>query len=249
MLKKSKNKGITLIALVITIIVLLILAGISISMLSGDNSILRRATQAKETSNEAEIRERIHLAQISAMVNTNVKLDYEEFKKALKLELGIEGTDWTITPESSDPWIVTVNGKEYNIDSLKIASSSKDKEKITVLSAADISESEHYNSYVGCDITGYEFSDDTVTTIKNIEWQLFYAGKLDPSSTTEKEKIYLISKNYLPVYLLPAKNGTTPVPTSGTYKSGFSNYNSTSKSYTRRCITKIFWIIINRRGL
>ena len=37
------NKGITLIALVITIIVLLILAGVSIAMLSGENSILRRA--------------------------------------------------------------------------------------------------------------------------------------------------------------------------------------------------------------
>ena len=42
------KKGITLIALVITIIVLLILAGISIIMLSGDNSILRRAGDARE---------------------------------------------------------------------------------------------------------------------------------------------------------------------------------------------------------
>ena len=43
---KRNNKGITLIALVITIIVLLILAGVSISMLSGDNSILTNATKA-----------------------------------------------------------------------------------------------------------------------------------------------------------------------------------------------------------
>ena len=42
----KSRKGITLIALVITIIVLLILAAISIAMLSGDNSILRRAKQA-----------------------------------------------------------------------------------------------------------------------------------------------------------------------------------------------------------
>ena len=40
------NKGITLIALVITIIVLLILAGVSIAMLTGENSILKRASQA-----------------------------------------------------------------------------------------------------------------------------------------------------------------------------------------------------------
>lgn len=42
----KKNGGITLIALVITIIVLLILAGVSIAMLSGDNGILSRASQA-----------------------------------------------------------------------------------------------------------------------------------------------------------------------------------------------------------
>ena len=45
--RKYENKGITLIALVITIIVLLILAGISISMLAGQNSILSRAGEAK----------------------------------------------------------------------------------------------------------------------------------------------------------------------------------------------------------
>ena len=41
-----QNKGITLIALVITIIVLLILAGVAISMLSGDNGILNRASDS-----------------------------------------------------------------------------------------------------------------------------------------------------------------------------------------------------------
>lgn len=53
----KQKKGITLIALVITIIVLLILAGISISMLSGDNSILQRATDAKQISERAEAKE------------------------------------------------------------------------------------------------------------------------------------------------------------------------------------------------
>ena len=42
----KNNKGITLIALVVTIIVLLILAGVSIAMLSGQNGILNRASQA-----------------------------------------------------------------------------------------------------------------------------------------------------------------------------------------------------------
>ena len=62
-LKKSHkaSNGITLIALVITIIVLLILAGISISMLSGDNSILQKATDAKQTSERAEAKEQAQM--------------------------------------------------------------------------------------------------------------------------------------------------------------------------------------------
>lgn len=47
----KNQKGITLIALVITIIVLLILAGVAIAMLSGENGILNKASEsAKETS-------------------------------------------------------------------------------------------------------------------------------------------------------------------------------------------------------
>ena len=55
------NKGITLIALVITIIVLLILAGVSIAMLTGQNGILNQATQAKDDTAKAEAVERINL--------------------------------------------------------------------------------------------------------------------------------------------------------------------------------------------
>ena len=44
----KNNKGITLIALVITIIVLLILAGVSIAMLTGENGILNQASKAAE---------------------------------------------------------------------------------------------------------------------------------------------------------------------------------------------------------
>ena len=46
----KNNKGITLIALVVTIIVLLILAGVSIAMLTGQNGILNRASQASYES-------------------------------------------------------------------------------------------------------------------------------------------------------------------------------------------------------
>ncbi len=54
MKKTRENKGITLIALVITIIVLLILAGVAIAMLSGENGILRKAAEAKTKTEESQ---------------------------------------------------------------------------------------------------------------------------------------------------------------------------------------------------
>ena len=61
-MKTKSNKGITLIALVITIIVLLILAGVTIAALSGDNGILKRATEAKEQTNQKNDEETEKLA-------------------------------------------------------------------------------------------------------------------------------------------------------------------------------------------
>ena len=52
-LNKEREKGITLIALVITIIVLLILAGVSIATITGENGILERAKSAKEANENA----------------------------------------------------------------------------------------------------------------------------------------------------------------------------------------------------
>lgn len=56
--KKSLEKGITLIALIITIIVLLILAGVSIGLLVGNNGILGRTQNASSTWSEAEANEK-----------------------------------------------------------------------------------------------------------------------------------------------------------------------------------------------
>ena len=58
---KKNNKGITLIALVITIIVLLILAGISIATLTGENGVITKANSAKTETIHATVREEIVL--------------------------------------------------------------------------------------------------------------------------------------------------------------------------------------------
>ena len=62
---KREERGITLIALVITIIVLLILAGISITMLSGDNGLLNRTTEARSKTIHANVYEQLQLEELA----------------------------------------------------------------------------------------------------------------------------------------------------------------------------------------
>lgn len=64
-----KNNGITLIALVITIIVLVIIASVSIAMLIGENSILQQANEAKVATELTGIKEEIELQNIRAEIN------------------------------------------------------------------------------------------------------------------------------------------------------------------------------------
>ena len=59
---KSSNLGITLIALVVTIIVLMILAGIAVAALMGDNGIIKRAGEAKESQRGATVQDEVTLA-------------------------------------------------------------------------------------------------------------------------------------------------------------------------------------------
>ncbi len=55
----KNQKGVTLIALVVTIVVLLILAGVAIAMLRGDNGILTEATKASDSTKISEEREAV----------------------------------------------------------------------------------------------------------------------------------------------------------------------------------------------
>jgi len=114
---KTKNRGITLIALVVTIIILLILAGISIMMLTGDNGILTRAGEAKESTEVEQIIEEARL-DILAKQSTKLKdeLTEEELEGILTPKYG------TLSDEEEnilDKTLTTKNGK-YQIPVLRI---------------------------------------------------------------------------------------------------------------------------------
>ena len=70
----KQNRGITLIALVITVIVLLILAGVTIAALSGDNGILTRAKEAKEKTEQGQKEEK-KLSNMENIINNVASLN------------------------------------------------------------------------------------------------------------------------------------------------------------------------------
>ncbi len=79
--QKNKERGITLIALVVTIIVLIILAGVSINMLVGDNGIITQAQSAQRETEEAEAREKLEMALLDLQMEkyTNPNYNDEQF--------------------------------------------------------------------------------------------------------------------------------------------------------------------------
>lgn len=109
--KKNMNKGITLIALVITIIVLLILAGVSITMLSGGNSILKQAGNAKVNTEEKQITERVQLAYLAALSTGKGSITEQLLKDELDKEFGENGYELT-TDDSTEEWVVEVKDVE-----------------------------------------------------------------------------------------------------------------------------------------
>ena len=116
----KNQKGITLIALVITIIVLLILAGVSIAMLAGDNGVLTKASDSKIVNAIGAMKDTCALAASEALADyydsiylTNNSSPYtpENLRNAIKaainavkddadVEVKDVGTDYTFIIDS-----------------------------------------------------------------------------------------------------------------------------------------------------
>ena len=108
---KKQQKGITLIALVVTIIILLILAGVSIAMLTGNNGVLTQAKSAKEKTGEKGEQERVNLAASSAMTLGMGTITTENLNKAIQDEFGAEKS---VT--GTGPWTYQGEYAKYKIE-------------------------------------------------------------------------------------------------------------------------------------
>ena len=112
--KFKERKGITLIALVITIIVLLILAGVSIAMLTGTNGILTQANNAKQATEESTEKEKRQLSQVEASTHLENYTYTDAEKNTAKIPAGfavsnVEGENLV----SKGLVIIGTTGNEY----------------------------------------------------------------------------------------------------------------------------------------
>ena len=108
----KQTKGITLIALVITIIVLLILAGVSIAMLTGQNGILTQAQTAQKQTTNKSAEEKVKLAVMAARSQSeDASLDLEKLTAEVTTNYGgqVDG--------GAFPATVTIDGKSFTVDS------------------------------------------------------------------------------------------------------------------------------------
>ena len=132
----KREKGITLIALVITIIVLLILAAVSIAMLTGENGILKKASTSREKTeiNSADEEIKLVISELKAEkqltnVNTNEFLaskvpdsldDYEKIDAEYELER--KGYSLVINEDGDIIGKIQKSGTRPKIENIKITS-------------------------------------------------------------------------------------------------------------------------------
>ena len=111
--KEKANSGITLIALVITIIVLLILAGVSLAMLTGQNGILTQAQNSKTTTELKSAEEKEKLAIMAARSQSETgALDADKLIAEITNNYG--GT--ASKTDNGFPVNATVDGKNFKVD-------------------------------------------------------------------------------------------------------------------------------------
>lgn len=141
----KKNGGITLIALVVTIIVLLILAGITIAMLTGDNGIITRTNDSKMSQIEGQVEEEVKLAVQSAKIYAMQKsvetstgwfasLNMAEVKGVMDDDLTNPPYSFATPANASDASSIATFTITYTTDAYKAATNKSDATIVATVS-------------------------------------------------------------------------------------------------------------------
>ena len=126
----SKTSGITLIALVVTIVVLLILAGITISLVFGSNGVIKKAQEANENTKIAQVREQLELAKGPEYIEGNGKYNPDSYFERIETEgiIGNKDTDvidngdgtYEVTTTSGYIFKITLVPSKDNVEDIQI---------------------------------------------------------------------------------------------------------------------------------
>ena len=117
----KNKKGITLIALVVTIVVLLILAGVSINLVLDNNGIIAKSKDAKNNAIESDEKEKVEMAYVSATLKKlGDTVTAEELQTELDLSVGIGKTDVTTNGDDTLNVLFSDTEHKFNVDEGKV---------------------------------------------------------------------------------------------------------------------------------
>ena len=163
-------------------------------MLSGDNSILQKATDAKTNTDNSQIQERINLAYHSALTSGLGKIDEATLKDEIKKEFN--KTDSELTEENwldktsvTGKWRITID--EVYLDVPAGKQDDQDSRKVTIKTI-----STNTNLKTAPDLSNYYGQTTDYTSVEGIQWQLFF---------DDDGYIYLIASDYVPGNTLPSE--------------------------------------------
>ena len=176
----KSNKAITLIALVITVIVLLILAGVTIATLTGDNGLLQKATTAKQANEEASALEKIQV-EVAGSYGLDGKIDIAQLNINLKRIINLKYKNSSLSDSNKIeefPVTVELDNNSYQItnDGTVIPIKPQPIGNLT---------KDNYGDYLdlGKNIVGIDSTTD--------DWRIIYNDK-------NGKKVYAILTEFLP---------------------------------------------------
>ena len=187
----NNKKGITLIALVVTVVVLIILAGVSINAVLGDNGIIKKANQAASVTKEAEVKEAINRT-ILEFYLTNDYATLEDFLKAKAEDGSIDSVtknaDGTLTVKKGE-YSVTVENKTNSSGGSSSGGSTGGETQtpeITIGEAKVVANS---------DGTGSAITDANSVYLGNTLYITFSHSITGGTTTVDKTIPYAVTKN------------------------------------------------------
>ena len=187
----DNKKGITLIALVVTVVVLIILAGVSINAVLGNNGIIKKANQAASVTKEAEVKEAINRT-ILEFYLTNDYETLEDFLKAKvtegKIDSVTKNADGTLTVKKGE-YSVTVENKTNSSGGSSSGGSTGGETQtpeITIGEAKVVANS---------DGTGSAITDAASVYLGNTIYITFSHSITGGTTTVDKTIPYAVTKN------------------------------------------------------